>query len=69
MENERMIVPGSQGSIWFERAKLNQFIMAYEQTPGNDLAVFMFDGMEFIKGYAKYLIEYVGSRLGSSGVN
>lgn len=48
--------------IEFNPAKLKRLKAAYEKAaPG---AVFEFDGHEYLKEYAKYLIEYLEGRLG-----
>jgi hypothetical protein len=42
------------------RPKLEQFEKALAAATGD---VFEFEGHEFVKGYAKYLIEYLDGRL------
>lgn len=51
----------------FTPEKLRRFKKAYEQAvedhDGDRHAVFMFDGNEYVLGYAKYLIEYLEVQL------
>ncbi len=43
--------------VQWDRPMLKRFKKAYQACDGE---VFTFDGNEFLKGYAKYLIEYLG---------
>lgn len=45
-------------TINWTRPKLEQFRAEYSKHPDRD-ATFMFEGHEFLVGYAKYLIEYL----------
>ncbi len=48
--------------INWNRAKLERFKQALAQVEGFD-TVFTFDGHEFVAGYAKYLYEYLYTKL------
>ena len=51
-------------SISWDRPKLERFKKAYDDTKGfADDYVFMFDDHQFVRSYAKYLIEYLGGLL------
>jgi hypothetical protein len=49
-------------TIQFDRRKLRAFKRIYNDTA--DGGVFIFEGKEVLKSYAKYLIEYVEMQLG-----
>lgn len=46
-------------SILWNKTKLDRFRDTYNQTPGDGFTEFTFDGYQFLKAYAKYLIEYL----------
>ncbi len=50
-------MPLARPVVQWDRPMLKRFKKAY---PACDGEVFTFDGNEFLKGYAKYLIEYLG---------
>ncbi len=50
-------------TINWNRPMLERFKKAYSEAAGNDNSIFIFDGYEYVKGYARYLIEYLESRL------
>jgi hypothetical protein len=45
--------------ILFDRPKLERFKVAWASAPGGKDAEFTFEGAEFVKGYAEYLIEHL----------
>ena len=47
-------------TITFDIAKLKQFKKAYNLATEE---VFIFEGQEFLKSYAKYLIEYLETKI------
>ncbi len=50
--------------ISWDKQKLARFRRAYNDTKGfGPNYIFEFDGREFVVGYAKYLIEYLDSKL------
>jgi hypothetical protein len=49
--------------ITWSRPTLNRFKVAYKKAPGDLNAVFVFKKQDFIKGYAKYLIEFLEREL------
>jgi hypothetical protein len=50
--------------INWDRSMLERFKKAYADTKGfHDGYIFVFDDHEFVKGYARYLIEYLESEL------
>lgn len=51
--------------IQFTPAKFKYFEEAYEAAVKAGEDVFEFDDAEFLTGYAKYLIEYLGPQLSS----
>jgi len=59
-DNLSIQAPGAQ-RLRFDRRALNDFKLAYEAN--KDEHEFEFDGHSFVPGYAKYLIEYLESRL------
>ena len=40
----------------FDAERLERFRLAYKKAEHNE---FMFEGREFVKGYAKYLLQYL----------
>jgi hypothetical protein len=46
-------------SIQFDRQKLAEFKIAFNEAKKRNEHYFMFDGQEFFLGYAKYAIEYL----------
>lgn len=50
-------------AINWTRPKLERFKTAFEAALKQKGDTFSFDGNEFVKGYAKYLIEYLESVL------
>lgn len=46
-------------AINFDRHKLTEFKIAFEEAKKRNEHYFMFDGHEFFLGYAKYAIEYL----------
>lgn len=52
LKGVRLVIP----MIAWTRPMLQRFKKAYQACQGDR---FMFDGHEFVKGYAKYLIEYL----------
>jgi hypothetical protein len=53
-------------TITWTREMLGRFKKAVAAAPGDKDAVFTFDGHQFVKSYAKYLIEYLETRFGSA---
>lgn len=51
--------------ITWTSAMLRRFKVAYNKAVADNVDTFLFDGNEFVVGYAKYLIEYLDSRLTS----
>lgn len=51
--------------VEFNKAKLIKFKKAYDKAEKADTESFVFEGNEYILGYAKYLIEYLEGRLTS----
>jgi len=49
--------------ITWTRLKLRCFVTAYGDAQREGVDVFIFDGHEFYTGYAKYLIEFLETRL------
>jgi hypothetical protein len=49
--------------INWDRPMLERFKKAYAATPNDPNHVFVFDGHEFLRSYAKYLIEFLESKL------
>ncbi len=50
--------------IEWDQAKLARFRRAYKALEGYGVNfIFKFDGQEYVVGYAKYLIEYLDSKL------
>ena len=58
------IDPG-QGYVSWSLLKLGQFRRAYKACKGDS---FTFEGHEFLKDYAKYLIEYLETQLGDAPI-
>ena len=57
-------MPTTRVEVQFDRAKLEALKKTYaENAHLHRDDVFMFEGMQFVKGYAKYLIEYLEERL------
>ncbi len=54
--------PG-QGWIEFDRKKYNKLRMAYNQALAREKDEFVFQGMDLVTDYAKYLLEYLDNRL------
>ena len=53
--------------IDWDRKKLDRFKKAYKKAKLHPLTdVFTFEGHEFVLAYAKYLIEFLESKLGPS---
>jgi hypothetical protein len=50
-------------TVSFDRPTLNRFKKAYAKAPDDKDASFTFDGREYVKAFAKYLIEYLESQL------
>lgn len=50
-------------SIVWDRPKLERLKLALAKSTGDEHAAFTFEGNEFIKGYASYLIEYLENKL------
>jgi hypothetical protein len=48
--------------LW-DRPRMERLRKVYNDTPGDKDTIFEFDGHEFLKGYVKYLIEYLDSEL------
>lgn len=46
-------------TIKFDRNRLSEFKMAFNEAKKKNEHYFMFDGHEFFLGYAKYAIEYL----------
>lgn len=46
--------------INFDQEKFNRFCGEYEKHKDYSDAVFKFEGHDYLVGYAKYLIEYLG---------
>jgi hypothetical protein len=49
--------------IDFTPEKLKKFKKAYQRAVDKKSDIFIFDGSEFVVGYAKYVIEYLDSKL------
>lgn len=49
--------------ITFTRDLLKRFRVAYQEALDAEAEAFMFEGAEFVVGYAKYRIEYLEGRL------
>lgn len=56
-------------SILFDKAKLSEFKIAFEEAKKRNDHYFMFDGNEFFIGYAKYAIEYLENEFKKSKEN
>lgn len=53
-------------TVSFDALKLKRLKQALASAPGDSHATFTFDGDAYVKGYAKYLIEYLeGQGLGA----
>jgi hypothetical protein len=58
------MTPSNNHLIHWDREKLERFEKAYADTKGfAGSYVFTFDGHEYVKSYAKYLIEYLEGEL------
>jgi hypothetical protein len=53
----------TQGTINWDRPMLERFKLAYAQHENKHGDTFMFEGHEFVIGYAKYLIEFLETQL------
>ena len=53
----------SDNNVTFDRPKLERLKTALAEAPGDRDAVFQFEGNEYVKSYAKYLIEYLERKL------
>lgn len=49
--------------VSYDRPMLERLKKAWAAAPGDKDAVFTFEGHEYVKGYAKYLIEYLEKEL------
>jgi len=45
--------------VSFDWLKLQRLKRAYARAPGDLNSVFTFDGQQYVKGFAKYLIQYL----------
>jgi hypothetical protein len=52
-----------QKIINWNKPMLERFRKAYQKAVAEKVDTFMFDGNEFVVGYAKYLIQYLDSAL------
>jgi hypothetical protein len=50
-------------TVNWDRPKLERFKKEYEKAVKENVATFKFDGKEFVPGFAKYLIEYLETRI------
>jgi hypothetical protein len=48
-----------EGTVTFTPGKLKAFRNVYEGCAGDDERVFEFEGKHYLKGYAKYMIEFL----------
>jgi hypothetical protein len=60
-----------QQTITWDRPKLERFKSAFAKSTGGKMDVFTFDGVDFVKGYAKYYyrqkkIAYLEERLSAA---
>ena len=55
-------MPIKQNYVVWDRAKLERFKVAWAKAPGDKDASFTFEGNEFVKSYAEYLIEFLESK-------
>lgn len=53
-------------STIFDRPRLERLKQAYAKALRDDAAEFTFEGIQLVTSYAKYLIEYLETRLGES---
>ncbi len=51
-------------SIHFDKAKRNRLRAAYEAAKGLGKDQFTFEGHEYLVSYARYLLEYLDTKLG-----
>jgi stalled ribosome rescue protein Dom34 len=49
--------------VMFDRAKLARLKAAHKAAEKAGIAAFVFDGDEYVVGYAKYMIEYLETKL------
>jgi hypothetical protein len=49
--------------IQWSKPKLDRFKVEYQKAVDNKKESFVFEGNEFVTGYAKYLIEYLNATL------
>lgn len=50
-------------TILWTKPMLERFRKAYQKAVADQVDTFMFDGNEFVVGYAKYLIQYLDMNL------
>lgn len=51
--------------ISFDKNKYNKLLKSYHRAKDSGVETFEFEGHEIVVGYAKYLLEYLETRLGS----
>ena len=56
-----------QNVVKWNREKLERFKQAYAACPGDGNQIFQFEGHDFVKAYAKYLIEFLDQKLPDDG--
>lgn len=54
-----------QKMISWTKPMLERFRKAYQKAVADNADTFMFDGNEFVVGYAKYLIQYLDNQFGA----
>jgi hypothetical protein len=50
-------------TVSWTKVKFRKFKRAYQKAVRDNESLFLFDGNEFVVGYAKYLIQYVEERI------
>jgi len=59
MKERNFRLKTGEGMVTFTPEKLESFRDVYQQCTGSDELVFEFEGRHYLKGYAKYMIEYL----------